>query len=288
MLPCPPLGTLPDPGIKPVSLASPALTGRLYTTSTTSEALTVKHPQRLPKTHSSRRILLPLRSIYSVLLYSICFSLSILFLWAVVFCLSNLSIAASLISTCFLPLAFIRINIAKNWGLWLLKDAYARMCVCVVGATAVGGAGGGGGCKWTKNTTDTIIRLLRATVNIAMSLNATPILRKKKPWRSPRTTDGENSMAWPPVVACSSFSHVWLFVTLWTVARQGRPGDFSGKNAGVDCHGLLQGIFLTQGSNPGFLHWQGDSLPLSHLGNPTWPPARVLRMILSIHFSQQI
>ena len=47
---------------------------------------------------------------------------------------------------------------------------------------------------------------------------------------------------------------------------------FSGKKAGVGHHCLLQGIFLTQGSNPGLLHllhWQADSLPCSHLGNPT-------------------
>ena len=29
---------------------------------------------------------------------------------------------------------------------------------------------------------------------------------------------------------------------------------FPGKNTGVGCHFLLQGIFLTQGSNPGLLH----------------------------------
>ena len=29
----------------------------------------------------------------------------------------------------------------------------------------------------------------------------------------------------------------------------------------MGCHALLQGIFLTQGSNPGPLHWQVDSLP---------------------------
>ena len=29
------------------------------------------------------------------------------------------------------------------------------------------------------------------------------------------------------------------------------------------CHSLLQGIFLTEGSNPSLLHWQADSLPLS-------------------------
>ena len=44
---------------------------------------------------------------------------------------------------------------------------------------------------------------------------------------------------------------------------------FSGKNTGVSCHFLLQGIFPTQESNPRllhFLHWQADSLPLSHQG----------------------
>ena len=33
-LPCPPLGDLPDPGIEPVSLMSPALAGNFFTTST--------------------------------------------------------------------------------------------------------------------------------------------------------------------------------------------------------------------------------------------------------------
>ena len=47
--------------------------------------------------------------------------------------------------------------------------------------------------------------------------------------------------------------------------------DSSGKNAGVGCHALLQGIFLTQGSNPGllcFLLWQEGSLPLAPPGKP--------------------
>ena len=42
------------------------------------------------------------------------------------------------------------------------------------------------------------------------------------------------------------------------------PWDFPGKNTEVGCHFLLQGIFLLQGSNPHPLHWQADSLPLSH------------------------
>ena len=31
-------------------------------------------------------------------------------------------------------------------------------------------------------------------------------------------------------------------------------GIFPGKNTGVDCHSFLQGIFPTQGSNPGLLN----------------------------------
>ena len=37
-LPCPPPGDLPNPGIKPASLMSPALASRFFTTSTTWEA----------------------------------------------------------------------------------------------------------------------------------------------------------------------------------------------------------------------------------------------------------
>ena len=37
-LSCPPSGDLPDPGIKPTSLTSPALAGGFFTTCTTSEA----------------------------------------------------------------------------------------------------------------------------------------------------------------------------------------------------------------------------------------------------------
>ena len=46
------------------------------------------------------------------------------------------------------------------------------------------------------------------------------------------------------------------------------PWDSPGKNAGVGCHFLLQGTFLTQGSNPSVLHWQADSSPQSHQGSP--------------------
>ena len=43
---------------------------------------------------------------------------------------------------------------------------------------------------------------------------------------------------------------------------------YPGKNTGVGCHSLLQGIFLTQGLNRHRLHWQVVSLLLSHQESP--------------------
>ena len=58
------------------------------------------------------------------------------------------------------------------------------------------------------------------------------------------------------------------FATLRTVVHQFLPPwDFPGKNAGVGGHFLLQGIFQTEGLNSHHLHWQVDSLPLSHQGS---------------------
>ena len=56
---------------------------------------------------------------------------------------------------------------------------------------------------------------------------------------------------------------LWLY---GMPARLLSPWDSPGRNTGVGCHALLQGIFPTQGSNPHLLcllHWQVDSLPLA-------------------------
>ena len=42
-LPCPPPGDLPNPGIKPVSLSSPALAGGFFTTSATNVLVKLGH-----------------------------------------------------------------------------------------------------------------------------------------------------------------------------------------------------------------------------------------------------
>ena len=44
-------------------------------------------------------------------------------------------------------------------------------------------------------------------------------------------------------------------------------GDYPGKNTGVGCHALLQGIFSTQGPNPGLPHCRQILYHLSHQGN---------------------
>ena len=46
------------------------------------------------------------------------------------------------------------------------------------------------------------------------------------------------------------------------------PWDSPGRNTGVDCHSLLQGIFPAQGSNLGLLHCRWILYPLNH-ASPT-------------------
>ena len=65
-------------------------------------------------------------------------------------------------------------------------------------------------------------------------------------------------------------SHAQLFATPWTVActKLLSPWDFPGKSTGLACHFLLQGIFLTQGSDPGLPYCTQTLYHLSHQGSP--------------------
>ena len=57
-------------------------------------------------------------------------------------------------------------------------------------------------------------------------------------------------------------------VTPWTVARLFYPWDSPGKNTGVGCHFLFQGIFPTQELNPGLLHYRQIFYQLSYKESP--------------------
>ena len=69
-----------------------------------------------------------------------------------------------------------------------------------------------------------------------------------------------------------SLTHVWLFAMPASLLC---PWDFPGKNSGMSCHFLLQGIFPNQGSNLSplcLLHWPTGSLSLAPLVKPCCSP----------------
>ena len=101
--------------------------------------------------------------------------------------------------------------------------------------------------------------------------------RMRCPW-SDRALAGDRSLDFTP-------SPGWCLVKVlltqscptlcdpvaYSPARLLCPWDSPGKNTGVGCHSLLQGIFPNQGWNPSLLsllHWQGGSLPLEPPGKP--------------------
>ena len=70
-------------------------------------------------------------------------------------------------------------------------------------------------------------------------------------------------------VCCSwSLSCVRLFGTPWKSSLSGSffHGNSPGKKTGVGCRALLQGIFLTRGSNPSLLHCRWILYHLCHIG----------------------
>ena len=61
------------------------------------------------------------------------------------------------------------------------------------------------------------------------------------------------------VVLVSDVDWMWFMwiIAEWFMYRFLCPWDFAGKSTGMGCHFLLQGIFLTQGSNRCLLHCRG-------------------------------
>ena len=93
------------------------------------------------------------------------------------------------------------------------------------------------------------------------------LVRDTLPFKSPRflvLTRGLNAILTLSIQMCPVVTLMLYYGALvtrscpalwipWT-QRLLCPWDSPGQNTGVGCHSLLQGIFLTQGSNPGLLH----------------------------------
>ena len=62
--------------------------------------------------------------------------------------------------------------------------------------------------------------------------------------------------------------------------RDCSPWNSSGQNTRVGSLSLLQGIFPTQGSNPGLPHCRPILYPLSHKGNPRDHPICIKESVL--------
>ena len=58
-----------------------------------------------------------------------------------------------------------------------------------------------------------------------------------------------------------------------------RPWDSPGKNAGVGCHSLFQGIFPSQGLNLGLLHCRQILYHLSHQGGRCIAQGTILNIL---------
>ena len=89
-------------------------------------------------------------------------------------------------------------------------------------------------------------------------------------------------------------SYLYMLCCAWSLSRvrlcdpmdHNPPGSSvhggaPGKNTGVGCHALLQGIFTTQGLNPGLLHCWWTLYHLIHQGSLTY--IRVYLNILLMH-----
>ena len=74
------------------------------------------------------------------------------------------------------------------------------------------------------------------------------------------------------VFVCLLFKVIWKWkslscVRLFATPRTIHPWNSPGQNTGMGSISLLQGLFLTQGSNPGLLHCRWILYQLSHKGS---------------------
>ena len=108
----------------------------------------------------------------------------------------------------------------------------------------------------TRTAMELLGPLTLACMSVASLLRVLPLLLCARPWSLLLIR-----------VLCSVVSSSLQPCGLWP-ARLLCPWDSPGKNTGVGCHALLQGVFPTQGSNLGLQHCRRILYQLSHKGSP--------------------
>ena len=87
----------------------------------------------------------------------------------------------------------------------------------------------------------------------------------------PYSRYSSRNVLWKAFEPVKLLSCVQLFAIPWTIAYQTPPSmEFSRQEYWSGLHFLLQGIFLTQGLNPGLLHCRQTLYHLSYQGSPKW------------------
>ena len=99
-----------------------------------------------------------------------------------------------------------------------------------------------------------------------------------------RYADDTTLMAESERKKVKSLSRVRLFATPWIVAcsKLLHPWDFQGESTGMGCYFLLQGIFPTQGLNPGLSHCRQKLYHLSHQGSQSEKELKSLLMKVKV------
>ena len=94
----------------------------------------------------------------------------------------------------------------------------------------------------------------------------------------------------PPTLNLSQYQGLFKWVSSLHQVTNGlhSPWNSPGQNTGVGSLSLLQGIFLTQGSNPGLLHCRWILYQLSHKGKPRNTGVGSLSLLQWIFLTQEL
>ena len=131
--------------------------------------------------------------------------------------------------------------------------------------------------KWKVNVKSlSRVRLLATLWTAAHQAPLSMGFSRQEYWSGASSPSPKNTGVCIYSLLCQLLRRVQLFMTPMAC-----PWNSPGKNTGVVCHSLLQGIFLTQGSNLGLLHSRQILYHLSYQGSPIY--SLVILFNMNIH-----